>query len=250
MCFNHEEYCDELYLHRKTCAFAIFPCSGGLFEGRVALGPPRKAPFGPPRRSPTGFRRFRWRPHHRQKCQNPATDPQRRKPTGGVAPLPGKPSVGHATTCQPKLRVSGDHQPRPPIGLLGMPHTRGGPSKRLLEGAKGVLRVEAPWVGAPEQFQVRRGPLGTVPPQATRPAARAGSRRAAASPPPPGPASRARSAWGHGYRGPRGLGPLGATPPRRARAPSRLTGVLAGVLSRGLRPAGGVLALELVPMAR
>src|SRR5829696_3006848 len=62
LCFNHEEFCDELYVHRETCAFAVFPVSGGLFEGGVALGPPRTAPFGPPGRSSARFRWFRWRP--------------------------------------------------------------------------------------------------------------------------------------------------------------------------------------------
>ena|SRR5215210_5335894 len=67
LCFNHEEFCDGLYVHRKTLAFAVFLGSGGLFEGRVALSSARTAPFGPPRRSPAGFRRFRWRPQCRQK---------------------------------------------------------------------------------------------------------------------------------------------------------------------------------------
>jgi hypothetical protein len=119
LCFNHEEFCNELCIHRKTCPFAVFPGSGGLFERWVALCTVRTASFGPPRRASAGFRRFRWRPQLRQKCQNPATDPQRRQLSGGVAPLPRQPLVGHATTCQTQLRVSGDHQPRPPIGLLG-----------------------------------------------------------------------------------------------------------------------------------
>jgi len=149
LCFNHEEFCDELYVHRETCAFAVFPVSGGLFEGGVALGPPRTAPFGPPGRSSARFRWFRWRPKLRQNRQNPTVDPQRRQPTGGVAPLPRQPTVGHARACQPKLRVSGEHQPRPAVGLLGMAHPRGGPSHTLLEEAKRVLQVEAPRVGPP-----------------------------------------------------------------------------------------------------
>ena len=177
LCFNHEEFCDGDRAHRKKCAFAVFPGSSGLFEGRVALGPPRTASFGPPGRSPAGFRWFRWHPQRRQNRQNPAMDPQRRQPTGGVAPLPRQPSVGHARACQPKLRVSGNHQPRPAVGLLGMSHPRGGPSHTLLEEAKRVLQVEAPRVGPPQEAEVRRGPLGTaVPPIATGPSARAASR--------------------------------------------------------------------------
>jgi hypothetical protein len=45
--FKHEEFCDELYVHRKTLAFTVFAGSGALLEGRVALGPAREAPFGP-----------------------------------------------------------------------------------------------------------------------------------------------------------------------------------------------------------
>nr|MDP9458219.1 hypothetical protein [Actinomycetota bacterium] len=36
--FNQEEFCDGLYVHRKTLAFAVFAGSGALFEGRVAFG--------------------------------------------------------------------------------------------------------------------------------------------------------------------------------------------------------------------
>lgn len=35
--FDHEEFCDELYVHRKTFAFVVFAVLGGLFERRVAL---------------------------------------------------------------------------------------------------------------------------------------------------------------------------------------------------------------------
>jgi hypothetical protein len=165
LCFNHEEFCDGLYVHRKTCAFAVFLVSGGLFEGWVALGPTRTAPFGPPGRSPARFRWFRWRPKLPQIRQNPATDPHRRQAACFVAPLPRQPSVGHARACQPELRVRSQDQPRPAVGLLRMPNPRSALTQVLLEEAKCVLHVEAPGVGPPEQVQQSSGVIpGPGPP--------------------------------------------------------------------------------------
>jgi hypothetical protein len=53
--FKHEEFCDELYIHRKTLTFTVFVGSGALLEGRVALGLAREAPFGRPGERPQGF---------------------------------------------------------------------------------------------------------------------------------------------------------------------------------------------------
>src|SRR5215210_2929208 len=56
--FNHERFCDVLYLHRKTLAVTVFVGSGALLEGRVALGLAGEPAFGPPRRPTAGFRRL------------------------------------------------------------------------------------------------------------------------------------------------------------------------------------------------
>ena len=89
LCFKHGEFCDGLYVHRKTFAFAVFADSGGLFEGRVAFGSARKAPFWPPGRSPAGFRRPRGHVKLRQKRRNNAVNPNRCQALRIVAPLPG-----------------------------------------------------------------------------------------------------------------------------------------------------------------
>src|SRR5215207_8133407 len=46
--FNHEGFCDVLYLHRKPHAVTVFVGSGALLEGRVALGLAGEPAFGPP----------------------------------------------------------------------------------------------------------------------------------------------------------------------------------------------------------
>ena len=46
-----------------------------------------------------------------------------------------------------------------------MTNPRGGPPHTLLEEAQGVLQVEAPHVGAPQEIEVRRCPLWPMPPQ-------------------------------------------------------------------------------------
>jgi hypothetical protein len=54
--------------------------------------------------------------------------------------------------------------PRPPVGLFGMAQARGDPTERPFEKAEGMLQVEAPDVGAPEDLQLRRSFLRTMPP--------------------------------------------------------------------------------------
>ena len=46
--FKHEEFCDGLYVRRKTLSLVVFVGSGALFEGRVELRPTREASFGRP----------------------------------------------------------------------------------------------------------------------------------------------------------------------------------------------------------
>ena len=77
--------------------------SGGLFEGRVAFGPARKAPFGPSGRSAAGFRRLRWRAQSRQKRRNRPVNPNRCQAAGVVvAPLP-RGSLRSATRARANL---------------------------------------------------------------------------------------------------------------------------------------------------
>src|SRR5215212_4252211 len=118
--FNHEGFCDVLYLHRKTLAVTVFVGSGALLEGRVALGLAGEPAFGPPRRPTAGFRRLGGRAQVRQKRRNGAMDPDRRKTPRIVAALPRQPQVRNARARQPELGESYHNQPRPPVGLLGV----------------------------------------------------------------------------------------------------------------------------------
>jgi hypothetical protein len=162
--FNHEEFCDGHKARRKTPSLPIFADSSSLLEGRVVLGSAREAAFWPPGRSPARFRRPCGRAQVRQKRRNHAMDPDRCQASGVVVTLPGQPPIRHVRSRQPELGESGHHQPRPAVGLLGMPDPRRGPSQSLFEEAEGVLQVEAPDVGAPQQAQVRHLPFGTMPP--------------------------------------------------------------------------------------
>ena len=153
----------DIKLIAKPLVFALFADSCALFKGRVAFRPTREASFGPPRRPPAGFRWLCGRPHLHQNSQNPS--PRRRQSEGFVAALPRQSQVQHAPVRQAQLRIGGQDQPRPPVGLLGVAHPWARPPERLLEKAEGVLQVEAPDVGAPEELQVRRHLLRPVPPQ-------------------------------------------------------------------------------------
>src|SRR5215211_147910 len=246
--FNHEEFCDGLYLHRKTLAIAVFISSGAPLEGRVALGSAGKPAFGPPRRSPAGFRRLGGRADLHQKRRNDAMDPNRCQPSRIVAPLPRQPPIRHARSGQAHLREGGDHQPRPKVGLLGVAHARGGPSERLLEKPEGVLQVEAPYVGAPEEIEVRRCTLRPVPPQPQNPwlAPPLASRQ---------PLDLHKDERpDHDWQGTTAAPPLmvldlGVHLCPRSHAHRSVTGVLADVLGGGRGPGQGVRALHLGPVA-
>ena len=101
----------------------------------------------------------------RQKRRNRPVHPDRCKASGVAAALPRQPPARHQCPRQAQLREGGENQPRPPVGLGGMAHAGGRPSERLLEEAEGMLQIEAPGVGEPEEFQIGVGPLGAVPPQ-------------------------------------------------------------------------------------
>ena len=101
LCFNHEEFCDELYTRRKTLPLAVFVGSGGLLDSRIALRPAREPPLGPSGRASAGFRRLGGRAHLRQKRRNDAVDPNRRQAARVVAALPRQSSVGHARKGAP-----------------------------------------------------------------------------------------------------------------------------------------------------
>jgi hypothetical protein len=116
----------------KPLVVALFADSGALFKGRVAFRPTREASFGPPRRPPAGFRWLRGRPHLHQNSQNPSPHPRRRQSEGFVAALPRQSQVQHAPARQAQLRIGGQDQPRPPVGLLGVAHPRARPPERLL----------------------------------------------------------------------------------------------------------------------
>src|SRR5215217_2981512 len=167
--FNHEEFCDGLYVRRKTSEGGIFGGSGALLDGRVAFGPAREAAFGSSGRPPAGFRRLGGRAQVPQKRRKGALYPCGRQAAGVVAPLPRQPPIGHVRPRQPQLGEGRQDQPRPPVGLLGMAHARGAPPERLLEEAEGVLHIEATSVSPPKEVEVRHGSSGAVPPQPQNP---------------------------------------------------------------------------------
>jgi len=187
--FNQEQFCDGDKAYRKTLWIAVPVSSGALFEGRVASGSAGEPAFGSSGRSSAGFRWLGGRAQMHQKRRNGAVDPDRRQATGVVAALPGQPQVRNARSGQPELGESGQNQPRPAVGLLGAAHPRRRPSERLLEEAEGVLQVEAPDVGAPDEVQIRLGSLRPAPPQPQHPRLApplATSRHGAAARPRPG----------------------------------------------------------------
>ena len=153
----------------KPLAFALFADSGSLFDRRVAFRSAREAAFGPPGRPTTGFRCLGGRAQVRQKRRNYPVDPHRRQPTFIIATLPRQPQVSNARPRQSQLGKSGYHQPRPPVGSLGVAHAKGCPSHALLEETEGVLQVKAPHVRAPDEIQIRRRPLRPVPLQPQNP---------------------------------------------------------------------------------
>jgi hypothetical protein len=57
--------------------------------------------------------------------------------------LPPQPPIRHAQAGQAQLRVAGQEQPLPQIGLLGAAYARGGPPERLLEEAEVCSRSKA-----------------------------------------------------------------------------------------------------------
>jgi hypothetical protein len=80
-------------------------------------------------------------------------------------PLPRQPLVAGDLAGQTELGVAGQHQPGPPVGLLGMPGPWRGPAERLLGEPDGVLQVEPADVRAPGQVQIQRAALRAGPPQ-------------------------------------------------------------------------------------
>ena len=117
---------------------------GRSLESRIALRWSREAPFGPSRRASTGFRRLGRCAELGQKRRNYAMDPRRCQASAVVVAFPGQPQVRHMRPRQPKLGESGQNQPRPPVGLLGVPYPRCAPSQSLFEKAESMLQVEAP----------------------------------------------------------------------------------------------------------
>jgi hypothetical protein len=138
----------DIKLIAKPLAFAFFTDSGSRFDRRVAFRSATEAAFRPSRRPTAGFRCLRSRAHLHQKRRNYPIDPYRRQPTRIVTAFPRQTQVRNTGARQPKLGKSGHHQPRPPVGLLGVADPRRGPSQSLLEKAESMLQVESPDVEA------------------------------------------------------------------------------------------------------
>src|SRR5215211_3245232 len=138
--------------------------SGSLLERWVAPGPTGEPSLGPSRGSPAGFRRTRRCAYHRQECCETPKYPARCQSPASLRAFPRQPAIRRTRARQAQLGVGGQDQPRPEVGLLGVAHPRRGPAQSLLEKADGVLQVEPPDVGPPQE--VRSGsPLGSPPPE-------------------------------------------------------------------------------------
>ncbi len=151
--FNREEFCDEVKARRKTIEEVAPMDSGTLLDGRIALRPTGEFAFRPPRRPAARFRRPRWGTRHRQECRETPEYPARRESPAALRTLPRQSAVGHARACQLELGAGGEYEPGPPVRLLGAPDARRGPSERPLEETDGVLQVEPPYVGPPQEVQ-------------------------------------------------------------------------------------------------
>jgi hypothetical protein len=127
---------------------SLSPCLredlGRPLESRVALRPAREPSFGPPRRASTGFRRLGEYAELGHKCRNYAMKPHWCQATGVAMTFPGQPQVRYVRPRQPQLGESRQNQPRPPVGLFGVPYPRCAPSQSLFEKAESMLQVEAP----------------------------------------------------------------------------------------------------------
>jgi hypothetical protein len=69
--------------------------------------------------------------------------------------FPWKAEIVDELAGQPELRVGGDHQPSPAVGLFGHLGRRCGPAQCPLHEPEGVFNVEPPEVGPPAQIEVR-----------------------------------------------------------------------------------------------
>ena len=161
--FNRGEFRDKLYVRRETPPLAFFVGSSGFLERRIALGRPRAAAPRASGGSPTGFRRLRWCTHRRQECRKTPQHAGRGQPPGPLRSLPRQPPVGDDGPRQSQLRVGGQDQPGPTVGLLGVPEPGSGPTEGLLEEPYGVFEVEPAAVCLPEQIEI--GIALPAPPQ-------------------------------------------------------------------------------------
>ncbi len=62
------------------------------------------------------------------------------------------------------MDVGGEHEPRPAVGLFGVAHAQRVSAEGLLNEAEGVLQVEAPDGGTPEQVEIEGVAIGGVQP--------------------------------------------------------------------------------------
>jgi hypothetical protein len=100
---KHEEFCDGLYPHRKTLAFAVLVLSGAPLECRVALDHAEEPAFGSSGRRTAGFRRLGRRAQLHQKRRNYPLDPHGRKVARIAATLPRQPKVRNMGARQSQL---------------------------------------------------------------------------------------------------------------------------------------------------
>src|SRR5215204_1378071 len=136
---------------------------GGLLERREADSGAGGPALGPAWGAPGGFRRGGRRPKHAQQARKKPADTVGRQLPGRAGPLPRQPLIGDELAGQSQLGVGGDHQPGPPLRLLGVAHPRGGPAEGLFTEPDGVLAVEPAGVGPPGKVEIAAA--GSGPPQ-------------------------------------------------------------------------------------
>ena len=130
LCFNREEFCEKVKVHRKTIEEVVPMSSGGLLDGRVAPRPAREPSFGPPRGASAGF----WWPggraqfyQKRQKRRDgPGQGSDNRECSDAPRAIAGPRRTGasDATGCRRRVPASSSGRPARDVALGGVVHPK------------------------------------------------------------------------------------------------------------------------------
>ena len=113
--------------------------SGRLLHGRIAPGGPRPAALGPTGGAATGFWWTGWRAQAQQEGGKGTAEAIGREAFRPQLSLPRQALILNAPPGQAELRVGGDQQGRPTIGLVGVAHARQHSVQGLLTEAQGMF---------------------------------------------------------------------------------------------------------------